>query len=90
MEIIARLICREQSPGGRLAGEIIYECPLDYWQDVAGSKLRTRDFLRAVFELSAIYRRYLLPGYNVSSQPPSPTIQHESDRKGRDDVRRAA
>jgi len=38
------------------AGERIYEFPLNVWRDVAGSKLKVRDFFTAIFELFQIYR----------------------------------
>jgi dolichyl-phosphate beta-glucosyltransferase len=40
--------------------DIVYEYPLDAWYDVAGSKLKTRDFVRAALELDRIRRRYRL------------------------------
>lgn len=41
--------------------ERIYECPLDEWREVPGSKLRSRDFLRAGSELWSIYRQDMSP-----------------------------
>jgi len=38
--------------------ELLYELPLDAWEDVAGSKLKPWDFVRAIGELFAIRRRY--------------------------------
>ena len=35
-----------------------FEFPLESWRDVAGSKLRSSDFLKAAWELTVIYRRY--------------------------------
>ncbi len=37
----------------------MYEMPLDQWREVAGSKLKPRDFVKALFELVLIYRAYL-------------------------------
>lgn len=36
----------------------VYEYPLENWHDVAGSKLKPRDFVRAVAELATIYFGY--------------------------------
>jgi dolichyl-phosphate beta-glucosyltransferase len=55
VEILARLAGRQ--PAGGLA-DAAYEVPLDEWRDVAGSKLRARDFLRSVGELWVIHRAY--------------------------------
>ena len=38
--------------------ELIYEFPLHRWKDVPGSKLRSRDFYKAVRELWTIRRTY--------------------------------
>jgi glycosyltransferase involved in cell wall biosynthesis len=39
----------------------VYELPLDAWEDVPGSRLRPRHFVRAVGELAGIYGRHLAP-----------------------------
>jgi glycosyltransferase involved in cell wall biosynthesis len=58
VEIIARLI--RAARGDRvLVEEMIFEMPLMQWEDVAGSKLHTTDFFRAVLEIYAIWKRYL-------------------------------
>jgi dolichyl-phosphate beta-glucosyltransferase len=55
VEIVARFLCEPQ----RLAiHSLIHETPLKRWRDVAGSKVRPRDFLRAAFELWTIGRCY--------------------------------
>ena len=59
VEIIARLIHSLGPDGASLAAERIYEYPLHEWHGVAGSKLRSRDFLAATVELTRIYRRYV-------------------------------
>jgi glycosyltransferase involved in cell wall biosynthesis len=58
VEILARLIQDRNGDSGAVAATI-YEYPLQVWVDVAGSKVRPKDFLRAIGELGAIYRRYL-------------------------------
>ncbi len=58
VELIARL--QEQHCPGR-PEEIqsrLYEKPVERWTDVAGSKLRLRDFARAFVDLWRIYFRY--------------------------------
>jgi glycosyltransferase involved in cell wall biosynthesis len=55
VEILARMIC---GPWGRPVEGMVYEQPLDHWQDVAGSKLRPKDFFRAFWDLVAIHRLY--------------------------------
>jgi glycosyltransferase involved in cell wall biosynthesis len=56
VEIIARFV---RAIGNRaLASESIYEYPLRKWVDVAGSKVRPKDFVRAFLDLAAIWLKY--------------------------------
>jgi dolichyl-phosphate beta-glucosyltransferase len=36
----------------------IYELPLDYWRDIAGSKVKPSDFVKGLLEIVRIYRKY--------------------------------
>lgn len=65
VEILARLIRQGDHLAGRERFASIYELPLDVWQDVAGSKLKSGDFYVAAKELLAIYRSY--PAVPVAS-----------------------
>jgi glycosyltransferase involved in cell wall biosynthesis len=58
VEILARYLAFHRGDAHALETEM-YEYPLPAWTDVAGSKVRSTDFLRALGELAAIYRRYL-------------------------------
>jgi dolichyl-phosphate beta-glucosyltransferase len=58
VEILARFVQLRQGNSGLVAAQI-YEWPLPEWTDVAGSKVRSGDFLRAFVELVTIYRRHL-------------------------------
>jgi len=62
VEILARLKSSCRAAGHQELAGRLYELPLQAWRDVAGSKLRPRDFLTAVVELAEIYWTYLLPG----------------------------
>jgi glycosyltransferase involved in cell wall biosynthesis len=79
VEIMARMIVGH---GVTAAQVLIYEYPLERWQDVAGSKLKPRDFLVAVMELAAIYWRYVrgseqLEATSVNNtERPAPGIEH--------------
>jgi dolichyl-phosphate beta-glucosyltransferase len=56
VEIVARFV---RATGNRaVATESIYEYPLRKWVDVAGSKVRPKDFVRAFLELMAIWLKY--------------------------------
>jgi len=55
VELLARLVA---AVGPDAARSHIYELPLMRWVDVAGSKVKPSDFLRASLELLAIARRY--------------------------------
>jgi dolichyl-phosphate beta-glucosyltransferase len=62
VELIARLIRLRRQLGPDDAAQLIYELPLERWRDVAGSKVRTADFARALLEMTRIYLRYLRRG----------------------------
>lgn len=55
VELLARY-CREY--GSERAKDKVYEYPLYQWIDVAGSRLKGRDFLKAPLELLGIWRKY--------------------------------
>ena len=59
VEILARMIASTRAGGERMADEMIYEYPLERWQDVQGSRLKSHDFLVAVMDLAAIRWQYL-------------------------------
>ncbi len=59
VEILARLIAQRVAYELPPLAQAIYELPLTEWQDVAGSKLKPRDFARAAWDLAAIHRKYL-------------------------------
>jgi dolichyl-phosphate beta-glucosyltransferase len=59
VEILARLIRARRGTQLPQPEQVIYEFPLLEWRDVPGSKLGYSDFIRAAWELAAIYNRYL-------------------------------
>jgi glycosyltransferase involved in cell wall biosynthesis len=62
VEIVARRIALTRGGAGSAlpeTAEVIHELPLDEWIDVAGSKVAPLDFLRAIWEVGQIHRRYL-------------------------------
>jgi dolichyl-phosphate beta-glucosyltransferase len=56
VEILARLIA---GTSVRAVEARTYEYPLECWEDISGSKLRPKDFLRAMVDIMRIKRRYL-------------------------------
>ena len=60
VELLARLGQLWRNSGNSLRANV-YECPLDQWEDVAGSKLKRGDFFKAFAELAVIWWRYLRP-----------------------------
>ena len=62
VEVIARLIARHAANAGPPASKVILEYPLHRWRDFEGSNVRPRDYLRALFDLRRIRRRYPRPG----------------------------
>lgn len=63
--------------------ETVYELPLTKWMDVAGSKVKPHDFLKAFFELCSIYWNYLRP----SIKEPFAQL---SETPAAEEIRRAA
>ena len=59
VEIIARMTASREAASLPPMETLIYEVPLNAWTDVAGSKVRPLDFVRAMFEMVRIHRRYL-------------------------------
>ena len=59
VELLARLIAARRGAELPQPEQIIYELPLQRWQDVHGSKVTAWDFPRALVELVRIYWRYL-------------------------------
>jgi len=63
VEILARLDVLLRSLGDSTAEQTLYEFPLDEWYEIAGSRLRMTDFLRATVELTDLCWRYrMFPG----------------------------
>ena len=58
VEILARFMQMHRGDSDAIARQI-YEYPLPEWTDVAGSKVKSTDFLRAFGELATIHRRHL-------------------------------
>ena len=61
VELIARHIRQVGSPAA--AAQLIYECPLQVWEDVAESKVAPADFFIALRDVLRIYWTYVRPGY---------------------------
>lgn len=63
VEILARLDVLLKLTGGVAVQEALYEFPLAEWYEIAGSRLRMTDFLRATVELTDLCWRYrVVPG----------------------------
>ncbi|MCA9221289.1 MAG: glycosyltransferase [Pirellulaceae bacterium] len=84
VEILARWRCLQP----KSLQQQVYELPLEAWRDVAGSKLKGSDFVKAAGELAAIHRRYVLsrwtPRLDESDAPqslPLPAADQEPRRK---------
>jgi dolichyl-phosphate beta-glucosyltransferase len=63
VEILARFIRSR-----RHIERIIYEFPLDEWHDVAGSKVRVRDFAKSFVGLALIYWHYFVKQVQIGAQ----------------------
>lgn len=58
VEILARLDILLRLTGGLTVQEVLYEFPLHEWYEIAGSRLRMTDFMRATVELTDLCWRY--------------------------------
>jgi glycosyltransferase involved in cell wall biosynthesis len=89
VEILARLIQACRGTVLPRAEDIIYEFPLHEWHDVAGSKVKAREFAKAFFGLARIYWHYLRPRSSQRGpRRPSVTMPVSTDRRTK--VREAA
>ena len=59
VEILARFLHDHRDLDTLAVNEVIHEIPLMWWEDVAGSKLKPLDFLRAIYELVIIHHKWL-------------------------------
>jgi dolichyl-phosphate beta-glucosyltransferase len=62
VEMIAREIRSRRGTELPATATIIYEFPLTVWRDVAGSKIKLRDWFVVGGNLGRIYLKYMLPG----------------------------
>lgn len=58
VEILARFIRARERAGAPPAEQAVYELPLTEWHDVAGSKVKAKDFPKAFIELARIWMTY--------------------------------
>lgn len=77
VEILARLDTLLKQTNGTPVNESLYEFPLDEWYEIAGSRLRMTDFLRAAVELTDLCWRYRLFPAKARQQ-----LQHDHDQAG--------
>jgi glycosyltransferase involved in cell wall biosynthesis len=73
VELLARYLT-SAAGSGQFPADLIHELPLQTWHDIAGSKVRPRDFLRAAIELAGIARRY--PELRTPRQTASAPLHH--------------
>jgi glycosyltransferase involved in cell wall biosynthesis len=91
VEILARLIRNRRLSGDGPAEEVLYEMPLAEWLEKGGSKLKSRDFAKAVVELAVIWRKNLFglprraePGQPADVVPLAPSRQPSEIPSSRD------
>ena len=58
VEILARMLAGKKKTDETGRASFLYEYPLRQWRDIAGSKIRPRDFVRAFGELLRVAWRY--------------------------------
>jgi dolichyl-phosphate beta-glucosyltransferase len=56
VEILSRFMkLKQTNPDSAVEGSL-YELPLPRWHDISGSKLRLKDFIRAIYDIMRIHR----------------------------------
>lgn len=70
VEILARIEQARRGAASPPLRQIVYEFPLDRWQDVAGSSVKGGDFVKAAAELARIYWTYLRRGASTPLRDP--------------------
>ncbi len=68
VELFARWICLD----GKSNPDSAYEFPLAEWQDIDGSKLRLKDYIHAVAQLTTIWWRYRMSQWSPSANQSVP------------------
>jgi glycosyltransferase involved in cell wall biosynthesis len=58
VEILSRLVQHLRNDASASLGETLFEFPLEQWDEVPGSKVRLKDFIRAAFEMAALACRH--------------------------------
>jgi glycosyltransferase involved in cell wall biosynthesis len=76
VEVLARWMQACRSTPLQPVEEIVYEFPLQEWRDVAGSKVRPGDFLKAFFGLARISWTYLRPHADTRASAEHDTRTH--------------
>ena len=72
VEMLARLLARRRRAGDRRPESCMHEFPLPRWQDVRGSRLSARDYVRAAVDLARIWWRYSRAEPVLAAPQPSP------------------
>jgi glycosyltransferase involved in cell wall biosynthesis len=73
VELLARLLNASRAHNESTAADAIYEYPLERWHDVAGSRLRPRDFLVAGADLARIHWQYSRGSATATMRTAGPT-----------------
>lgn len=80
VEILARMsVQAKRSTNAKPVGDVVYEMPLDAWEDVEGSRLRPRDYFTAMVDLASIYRRYFRRRARPASVVTKPAVDSQGN-----------
>ncbi len=90
VEILARLKNGYQAAGLGDVSQVVYELPLDRWEEVPGSKLKSSDFVKAIGELYTIFWRYRWLGEVIPPQSSEDTAAAPESTPFQREHRRAA
>ena len=79
VEVIARYRQLRRDDSSANNSEFIYEQPLEAWEEVGSSRLKSGDFLTAILDLARIYWKNIRPGSEPLHAPAAASIPIPTD-----------
>lgn len=90
VEVIARMRQLRKQAGRSRSEDFLFEAPLDRWEEIGSSRLKSHDFFTAILDLARIYWRHVRPGASPYEANPSVATQLAATAEVSEVSRRAA